>query len=145
MDVALSFWVVIPPLLFPRWVRYWNIWDLFLWTKLITIIPFVVIWGSIVRMESVDKDLTRNGTFIVLSINIAEAVAKDFLSLQGRVSWNRLNALSGTLLILSELPTMYTIRISDDGMHDVLWEHGPSWIVGECWSLVYSVEVLVDL
>lgn len=130
VEESLQFWEVVPPLLFPLWVQYWNVWDLFLWAKTISLIPVAVVWSSVVRM-GVGARLTRIGTFIVLSTNISEAVAKDMLTTQRRIKWNRLNALSGILLILSELLTLHTARISNDGMRDFLWTHGPSWIIGK--------------
>lgn len=129
LNDSLEFWTVIPPLLFPIWVHYWNTWDPILWIKTISLIPVAVIWCSIVRI-GIDEYWTRLGSFLVLSTNIAEAVVKDALSKRERTTWNPLNALSGVLLIVSELPTLHTIRISEDGMREFLWSHGPSWIIG---------------
>lgn len=128
---SLNFWVVLPPLLFPLWVQYWNVWDLFLWAKTISLIPIAVIWSTVVRL-GMDDSWTQWGTFAVLSTNILEAITKDALSKQGGETWNQLNALSGILLILSELPTLHTARVSNDGrMQDFIWEQGPCWIIGE--------------
>lgn len=135
---SLNFWVVFPPLLFPIWVQYWNAWDWFLWAKTITLIPIAVIWCSNVRLGLVNDDWTQWGTFIVLSINILEAVAKDALSKEGRATWNQLNALSGIFLILNELPTLHTARISSDDMSDFLWKQGPCWIFGKHFIHAYS-------
>ena len=140
LEESINFWTVVPPLLFPLWVQYWNVWDKFLWTKTISLIPFAVIWCSIVR-QGIDISWTQLGTFFVLSFNIAVAVTKDLSSKRGRVTWNQLNALSGILLILSELPTLHTVRISDDEIHDFLWTHGPPWIIGECFNIVSYIIV----
>lgn len=132
LTVSLDFWVVLPPLLFPRWVQYWNVWDLFLWAKTISLIPIAVIWCSIVRLGIDNDSWTQWGTFAVLSVNILEAITKDALSKREGETWNKLNALSGILLILSELPTAHTARISNvGGMRDFIWEQGPCWIIGE--------------
>ena len=126
LDVTLEFWTILPPLLFPVWLHYK--WDLFLWTKTLSLIPIATIWASIIRFR-IDAHWTRLGSFAVLSLNISEAVFLDCLSKQG--TWNRLNALSGFLLILTELPSLDTLHIREDEPFDVLWSLGPCWMIGE--------------
>lgn len=126
LDVTLEFWTILPPLLFPVWLH--HKWDLFLWTKTLTLIPIATIWCSIIRFR-IDARWTRLGSFAILSVNIAEALFKDYLSKQG--TWNRLNALSGLLLILKVLPSLDTLHIREDEPFDVLWSLSPCWIIGE--------------
>jgi hypothetical protein len=126
LDLTTEFWTILPPLLFPMWVRYK--WDYFLWSKTLSLIPIATIWFSIIRY-GIDARWTRLGSFAILSFNIAEAVAKDWLS--NRDTWDRLNALSGLLLILTELPNIATLHIRKDEPNDILWSLGPCWITGK--------------
>jgi hypothetical protein len=126
LAVSLGFWMILPPLLFPVWLQYK--WDFFLWTKLLSLIPVATIWCSIVRF-GIDARWTRLGSFAILSMNIAEAACKDWLS--NRCTWNRLNALSGLLLILTELPSIVTLQIREEEPNDILRSLGPCWIIGE--------------
>jgi hypothetical protein len=61
-------------LLFPLWVQYWNVWDIFLWAKTISLIPIAVIWCSVLHLGINNDCWTQWGTFAVLSTNILEAV-----------------------------------------------------------------------
>jgi hypothetical protein len=108
------------------WLQYK--WDFFLWTKVLSLIPVATMWCSIVRF-GIDARWTRLGFFATFSMNIAEAACKDWLS--NRCTWNRLNALSGLLLILTELPSIVTIHISEEEPYDILWSLGPCWIIGQ--------------
>jgi hypothetical protein len=126
LDLTTEFWTILPPLLFHVWVRYE--WDCFLWFKILTLIPISTIWCSIIRF-GINGRWTRLGSFGILSLNIAEAMCKDWLS--NRDKWSRLNALSGLLLILTGLPSIVTIRIRTNEPNDVLWSLGPCWIMGK--------------
>jgi hypothetical protein len=126
LDLTTEFWTILPPLLFPIWVRYK--WDYFLWSKTLSLIPIATIWCSIIRFGINDRWMSL-GSFGILSLNIAEAISKDWLS--NRETWNRLNAVSGLLLILTVLPSIATIHIRTDEPNDILWSLGPCWIVGK--------------
>lgn len=131
LETSLEFWVIFSLLAIPSWLeQYRYCWDWFLWIKTISLLPVAVVWCSLVRIGT-SASATRIGSFLVLSVNIFEAILKD-LQPSGYKIWNPLNACSGILLVLSEMLTMGTIRISTDGMSDFLWTHGQNWIIGEC-------------
>jgi len=66
---------------------------------------------------------------VILGANILEAAVADLVSSlkEGNRNWNHLNAISGLLLILGELPSLNTIETRN---LDVAWSLGIPWIVG---------------
>jgi hypothetical protein len=138
--INLGFWTIIPAMVLPIWLRFWRIWDTFLWSKLVSLIPVAVVSIEVSRRDGNPRVL-QPVWFTLLSINIAEAVALDLLSKKGRRAWSPLNAISGVLLILSEIPSIHTIRISKNQTHDLLWTLGVPWIIAYTiwnWMLVLN-------
>jgi hypothetical protein len=139
LSVGFEFWLTLPLLLYPVWIaNYGGTWDWFLWTKTVTLMPVSMIWCYMVRFGYFTLSRTQWGTFVVLSTNIAEAVGKDLVlyatikrNKRTSSNWNHLNAISGILLILAELPSMYTMHINPDEPHDFLWESGACWVLGK--------------
>jgi hypothetical protein len=126
----LDFWLYLPAHLLPLWLQYWNTWDTFLWTKTFSLIPVATVWCTVCRM-GLDIDYIRLGSFIILSMNIAEASIKDVCSKRGAPSWSPVNAISGALLILAECPSLRTINMGTTGTNDFLWTLGVPWIMGK--------------
>ena len=130
--VNLGFWTILPAILLPTvWLRFWRIWDTFLWSKLFSLIPVAVVAMELSRRQgSNNAQVLQLGWFGLLSVNISEAVALDLLSKEARRMWSPLNAISGVLLILAEIPSIHTIRITENPPHDLLWSIGVPWILG---------------
>jgi hypothetical protein len=116
-------------LLFPLWVQYWNVWDIFFWAKTISLIPIAVIWCSVLHLGINNDCWTQWGTFAVLSTNILEAVIiKDALPKPRRRDMDSTECFQWCFLILSELPTWYAAQIVG-WMQDFVWEQ--VWIFGD--------------
>jgi len=127
---TMAFWIACPLCLYPRWVcKGWKVWDTFLWYKIFSFFPIATLWCTSTRLGFFPNSVYRKGSVVILGANILEAAVADLVSSlkEGNRNWNHLNAISGLLLILGELPSLNTIETRN---LDVAWSLGIPWIVG---------------
>jgi hypothetical protein len=132
---ALASFVALPLMLTPYWLGMCQA-DLFLWTKLYTLL-LMAAWMIAVQFSS----LSRNRwalivVFLFAAMNILEAVLKDLLG--GRLP-HYLNAASGLLLILTLASGWDRIVVDVGGScRDLQWDlhqSNMSWAWVACYTI----------
>jgi hypothetical protein len=140
LHFTLFFWIIVPTVLMQYWLTHWDKWDAFLWSKCFSLMPVATCFITCCRYIGPSPEFVRLGSFVIMSVNIFEAAVKDVLSSK-RGSWRQVNAISGVLLILAELPNVDTIRLVDKERRQILWELGGLWIIAYTiwnWMFIYN-------
>jgi len=106
---------------------------------------FAIIWFSIFRLTRFrETNFAKTGIYLILAINIFEAVVRDALS--GGVA-HYLNALAG-ILSIATLNKINTINVTKDKNLDINWSGMTlMWIIGNTiwdWTFVYLNYVRVS-
>ncbi|HRY82345.1 MAG TPA: DUF5692 family protein [Candidatus Moranbacteria bacterium] len=134
---TLAFFIVLPIILITYLIDNKIRMDWFSLTKIFSV-TFAIIWFSIFRLTSFgETKFAKNGIYLILVINIFEAIAKDVLS--GGVA-HYFNAAAGILSIIT-LNKINSINTTKDKNLDVNWEGMTLfWIIGNTiwdWTFIY--------
>jgi len=132
---SLYFFVIGSVILFPCWVLLIGVEDWFAWMKVLTIALGILLLSVLRNTRLGQTVFVQWATYVFLTVNIMEAVVKDFST--GTIA-NYLNVVAGILLVLT-LDRIDTIRISPTGSKDVRWTAMTmAWIVGyTIWNWVF--------
>ena len=123
--------LVMPIVLTPYWARNNYQVEIFLWFKLYTIL-FGACWITGLRYTSLGRSpWSLLGVFVLLVINVLEAVVQDVLS--GTLA-HYLVAFSGVLLLLSLPNQLHAIRIAKSGYRDLVYRD-----MTRPWIVAYTV------
>ena len=176
-----EFWFVAPIILLPTWLQYEKnhpkSWDYFLWCKTISLMPLATLWISTCRTRIIMNDDTdedeattsklflplwaiQYGSFGVLTINVFEAITKDWFTTTTTTTLDtdttttttgkttvttsnyrssssssccnniNKNSIAGILLLVGAIPTIPTAHIQDVAPGSLVWTLNPIWIVG---------------
>lgn len=132
---SAAFFFVLPAMLAFWW--YQQSMSTFYWAKIGTML-FAIMWLQLCRFTTIfEKKWVKIVAFLLLSLNILEAVLKD---VSAGATTGYLNALAGILLIAS-LPRINSMSVDHGSKHkDFLWDLPMLWIIGYTvwnWLFVY--------
>lgn len=133
---SLGFFTVGSIILFPCWILLIGVEDWFAWLKVLSIAVGIILLSLFRTTRLGSLKLVRYFTYVLLVVNILEAVVKDITT--GTIA-NYVNVLAGILLIVT-LDRLDTIRINTASKQkDLRWSSMTmSWIIGyTLWNWVF--------